>query len=158
MAGSASRSWHSPSISYLLGFQTKYIWNPWGIPLHTAHVPSMFLLVLFDSSLAYCDKRPYEKSQIFIKSDASTNLWWADKIRAFFNLEADFQVEIFTLSSWKWFLRKNIKLDAQLLLKGFVILQHFIKLYLAKLCLNFAGLPQVCTYTYLDEELEFFIF
>ena len=27
-ACSASRSLYGPSMSYLLGFQTKYIWNP----------------------------------------------------------------------------------------------------------------------------------
>ena len=102
--------------------------------------------------------KKYEKSQIFIKINASSNLWWADKIRAFSNFKADFEVEIFTLSSWKWFLLKNIKLDAQLLVKGFVILQNFIKLYLMKLCLNFAGSPQVCTCINLDEKLGFFIF
>ena len=100
----------------------------------------------------------YEKSQIFIKINASTNLWWADKIRALSNFEADFEAEIFTLSSRIRFLLKNIKLDAQLLVKGFVILQNVIKLYFEKLCLNFAGSPQVCTCINLDEKLGFFIF
>ena len=49
---------------------------------------------------------------------------------------------------------KNIKLDAQLLVKDFVTLQNFIKLYLVKLCLNFSGSPQVCTCINLDENLD----
>ena len=43
--------------------------------------------------------KKYEKFQIFIKINASTNFWGANKIRAFSNFRADFEVEIFTLSS-----------------------------------------------------------
>ena len=45
LASSASRSLYGPSMSYLLGFQTKYIWNPWGIPVHPAQVHQCFLQV-----------------------------------------------------------------------------------------------------------------
>ena len=53
---------------------------------------------------------------------------------------------------------KNIKLDEQLLVKAFVILQNYIKLYLVKMCLNFVGSPQVCIGSNLDEKLVFCIF
>ena len=43
--------------------------------------------------------KKYEKSQIFIKINASTNLWWADNNNAFSKFGADFEGEISTLSS-----------------------------------------------------------
>ena len=41
-------------MSYLLGFQTKYIWNPWGIPDHPAQLVLLYLSTLLDSWLAHC--------------------------------------------------------------------------------------------------------
>ena len=51
-----------------------------------------------------------------------------------------------------------MKLDQQLFVKPFVILQNYIKLYLVKMCLNFVGSPQVCTGSNADEKLVFCIF
>ena len=50
----AGRSLYCPSMSYVLGFQTKYIWNPWGIPVHPAQLLLLYLSTLFDSWLAHC--------------------------------------------------------------------------------------------------------
>ena len=58
-AYSASRSLYGPSMSYLLGFQTKYIWNPWGIPVHPAQLVLLYLSTLLDSWLAHCVLNTY---------------------------------------------------------------------------------------------------
>ena len=54
----AGRSLYGPSMSYLLGFQTKYILNPWGIPVHPIQVPSMSFANLLDSPWPHCVKQP----------------------------------------------------------------------------------------------------
>ena len=54
LAGSAGRSLYGPSMSYLLGFQTKYVWNHWSIPVHPAQLVLLYLSTLFDSWLAHC--------------------------------------------------------------------------------------------------------
>ena len=50
----AGRSLYGPSMSDFLGFQTKYIWNPWGIPVHPAQLVLLYLSTLLDSWLAHC--------------------------------------------------------------------------------------------------------
>ena len=55
LAGLASMRLYGPSMSYFLGFQTKYIWNPWGIPVHPAQLVLLYLSTLLDSWLAHCD-------------------------------------------------------------------------------------------------------
>ena len=55
LAGLAIRSLYCPSVSYLLGFLTKYIWNPWGIPVHPVQLVLLYLSTLLDSSLTHCD-------------------------------------------------------------------------------------------------------
>ena len=52
-ACSAGRSLYSPSMSYVLGFQTKYIWNAWGILFHPAQSVLLYLSTLLDSWLAH---------------------------------------------------------------------------------------------------------
>ena len=57
----ALRSLYGPSMSYVLGFQTKYIWNPWGIPVHPAQLVLLYLSTLLDSWLAHCATELYYK-------------------------------------------------------------------------------------------------
>ena len=54
-ACSAGRSLYGPSMSYVLGFQTKHIWNRWGILVHPAQLILLYLSTLLDSWLAHCD-------------------------------------------------------------------------------------------------------
>ena len=49
LAGSAGRSLYHPSMSYVLRFQTKYIWNLVGIPVHPAQLVLLYLSTLLDS-------------------------------------------------------------------------------------------------------------
>ena len=49
LAGSASRSLYGRSVFYFLGYQTKYIWNPWGVPVHPAHLVLLYISTLLDS-------------------------------------------------------------------------------------------------------------
>ena len=42
-------------MSCLLGFQTKYIWNPWGIPVHPVQLVLLYLSTSLDSWLAHCE-------------------------------------------------------------------------------------------------------
>ena len=53
-ACSAGRSLYGPSMSDFLGFQTKYTWNLWGIPVHPAQLVLLYLSFLLDSWLAHC--------------------------------------------------------------------------------------------------------
>ena len=54
LAGSAGRSLYGPSLSDFLGFQTKYICYPWGIPVHLVQLVLLYLSTLLDSWLAHC--------------------------------------------------------------------------------------------------------
>ena len=54
LAGSAGKSLYGPSMSDFLGFQIKYIWNPWGISIHLVQLILLYLSTLLDSWLAHC--------------------------------------------------------------------------------------------------------
>jgi len=54
-AWSVGRSLYGPFMSYFLGFQTKYIWNPWSISVHHAQLVFLYLSTLLHSWLAHCD-------------------------------------------------------------------------------------------------------
>ena len=56
-AGSADSSLYGPSMSYLLGFQAKYIWNPWDIPIHPLQLILQYLSTLLDSWLVHCKRQ-----------------------------------------------------------------------------------------------------
>ena len=61
------------------------------------------------------------------------------KNRAFSEFKVNFQGLLSTKSSRKQFSLKNIKLEEQLLLKPFLVLVFYIKVYLVKMCLIFDG-------------------
>ena len=42
-------------MSYVLGFQTKYICNPWDIPVHPVQLVLLYLSILLNSWLAHCE-------------------------------------------------------------------------------------------------------
>ena len=50
----ASRSLYSPPMSFFLGFQTKYIWNSWGILVCPVQLVLLYLSTFLDSWLAHC--------------------------------------------------------------------------------------------------------
>ena len=53
-ACSAGRSLYDPSMPYFLGFQTKCIWNPLGIPAHPVQIVFLYFSPSLDSWLAHC--------------------------------------------------------------------------------------------------------
>ena len=70
LAGSAGRSLYGPSMFYLLGFQTKCIWNLWGKPIQTAQVPSMLFASWLDSPWPHC-----ENNILAAKLDLAPVVW-----------------------------------------------------------------------------------
>ena len=66
--GLPCRSLYGPSMSYFLGFQTEYIWNPWCIPINPAQLVLLYLSTLLDSWLAHFDLNFIDPTQPCKKS------------------------------------------------------------------------------------------
>ena len=87
----AGRRLYGPSLSYLLGFQTKCIWNSWGIPVYLAPLLLLYLSTLLDSWLAHCDSQKYSSTLNILHHSMFMSYKWSKKNHMIWDLEHLFQ-------------------------------------------------------------------